>query len=320
MSNNFVNRGFVNKLFSTFPFLEIAIRIIYWKNIFFFNFIYKRFLFLRRFKNKRANIEQIDFSEIVSFLKDYGISHGDTLLVHSSYDSIKQSRKLPKEIIDDLLNLVGSDGNLVMPANRVFDYNKEPIEFDVKRTRVWSGALPFAMLLRKDCEKSRFPINSVVVIGKDAKDMVADNLTEDFSTPCGLNSAWYQCYLKDAYVLGLGIDLTHSLTMTHVAEDAWESDWPIADWYENKQYQITDANFKQLVNVRQRRDKWGKFYFAERKLAKDLNDANILKTFIVQGVDIQLVKSQELINFLRSRNKMGYPFYGIKRFIKRNDK
>jgi aminoglycoside 3-N-acetyltransferase len=316
MSSSFVNKGFRNQLFSVFPFLEILVRLIYWKYIYIFKFISISFKFTSINKYKNANKKKLEFLNILRFLKDYGISQGDTLLVHSSYDSIKHSRKLPKEIINDLFDLVGPYGNLVMPANRVFDYNQQIIEFDVNRTRVWSGALPFAMLLRKDSAKSRFPINSVVAIGRDAKDMVSNNIEEDFLTPCGLNSVWYQCYLKDAYILGLGIDLTHSLTMTHVAEDAWESEWPIAGWYEIKQYQIIDNDFKRLVSIRQRRDKWGKYYFAERKLAKDLSKANILKTFKVDGVDIQLIKSRKLIDFLRSRNQNGYPFYGIKRFKK----
>lgn len=311
MYNNFANKGFKNKLFSIFPHIEILIRIIYWKNINFIKFISRIIkwdnLIIKRTRKK----EVIDFNKIIIFLKSFGICSGDTLLVHSSYDSIKYSRKLPKDIINDLLDLIGPEGNLVMPANRIYDETKQPIEFNVNKTRIWSGALPFSMLLRKDSEKSRFPINSVVIIGKDAKEMVASNIIEEFSTPCGVNSAWYQCYLKNAYILGLGIDLTHSLTMTHVVEDSWEHEWPIKDWYETKQYQIIDNNFNQLINVRQRKEKWGKYYFAERKLAKDLIKANILKTYRIEGVDIQIIKSKELIDFLRMKNKNGYPFYGI---------
>jgi aminoglycoside 3-N-acetyltransferase len=316
MYNNLSNKGFKNQLFSIFPHIEILIRIIYWKNIFFIKFISRiikcDYLIIRRSHKK----EVIDFNKIIDFLKSFGIYSGATLLVHSSYDSIKYSGKLPKDIVNDLLDLIGPDGNLVMPANRVYDETKQPIVFNVNKTRIWSGALPLSMLLRKDSEISRFPINSVVIIGKDAKEMVNSNIKEEFSTPCGLNSAWYQCYLKNAFILGLGIDLTHSLTMTHVVEDSWEHEWPIKDWYEAKQYQIIDNNFNQVINVRQRKEKWGKYYFAERKLAKDLSKASILKTYIIEGVDIQLIRSQELINFLRSRNANGYPFYGVSRFKK----
>ncbi len=314
MSIKYVNKGFKNQLFSVFPHLEIIVRIIYWKNINYVEIIRKAFKSSISNKKSSTNKTEIDFLKIIKFLKDFGICEGDSLLVHSSYDSLKQSRKLPKEIIDDLLDLVGQNGNLIMPANRVFKVDCDPIEFNVNRTRVWSGALPFAMLLRKDAEKSRFPINSVVVIGKDAKEIVSNNICEDYTTPCGLNSSWHQCYLKNAYILGIGIDLTHSLTMTHVVEDSWEDEWPISDWYDEVKYKITDNDFQKVVTIRQRKEKWGKFYFAERKLAKDLYRASILKAFRVEGVDIQLIKSQELVEFLRKRNKNGYPFYCVSRF------
>jgi aminoglycoside 3-N-acetyltransferase len=311
-----VNRGIKNRFLSISPYLEITARIIYWRNKSLILWIFNH-LIPPLFYSKSLKIEnKLDFSLVIEFLKNLGINNGSTLLVHSSYDSVKHSRKLPREIIDDLLGLVGAEGNLLMPANRVFNSEEDPIIYNLNKTRIWSGALPFAMSLRKDAKISRFPINSVVVIGKDAEEMIINNIKEEFSTPCGRNSAWYQCYLKNAYILGLGIDLTHSLTMTHVAEDSWESEWPIMDWYEIKKYEVIDKDFRIRINVRQRREKWGKYYFAERKLAKDLERANILKIFKIQGIDVQLIRSKDLIEFLRSRNAKGYPFYGVSRFKK----
>jgi aminoglycoside 3-N-acetyltransferase len=315
MSSNSVNKGFKNKMFSLHPGIEVLFRIIYWRNYRLFNWL-ANIIGVRKVSNNPNSRDVIKFDNIINFLREFGITNGSTLLVHSSYDAIKYSRKLPREIVDDLITLVGLDGNLLMPANRVFDENNEVIEFNLRKSKIWSGALPYAMSLRKDAKISRFPINSVVVIGKDAEEMTLNNIKEEFSTPCGRNSAWYQCYLKNAYILGLGIDLTHSLTMTHVAEDSWESEWPIMDWYEIKKYEVIDKDFRIRINVRQRREKWGKYYFAERKLAKDLERANILKIFKIQGIDIQLIRSKDLIEFLRSRNAKGYPFYGVSRFKK----
>lgn len=315
-TSNTINKGLKNRLFSCFPFIEVMVRKIYWKNIRFFNYIKLKVKFTVYSSSKVKNAPFIDFKKIVDFLKDFGIKEGDTLLVHSSYDSIKNSRKLPKHIVNDLVELVGESGNLVMPANRVFDYSQTPVKFDVNKTRVWSGALPFAMLLRKDSEKSRFPINSVVVIGANAKEMVADNIEGELLTPCGLNSAWYKCYQQDAFILGLGIDLTHSLTMTHVVEDSWEEDWPIQNWYDTKTYHVLDNEFSRVIKVRQRKDIWGKYYFAERRLASDLKKAGVLKEFVVEGVDVQIIKSVELIDFLRKKSKNGYPFYGLQKFKK----
>ena len=82
MSSNFVNRGFVNKFFSIFPLLEIAIRIIYWKNIFFF----KRLLTPRPndIFFQRTKFSSLRSYECVTMISGEKTGHLDVLRINAS--------------------------------------------------------------------------------------------------------------------------------------------------------------------------------------------------------------------------------------------
>ena len=57
--------------------------------------------------------------------------------------------------------------------------------------------------------------------------------------------------------------------MIHVAEDLYENEWPVKDWYRNRQFRVIDNEFDKEVTIRERHPKWALFY-AEREFSKDL--------------------------------------------------
>jgi aminoglycoside 3-N-acetyltransferase len=310
-----VNNGLLKKLFSIIPYLEIFFRISYWMSRI---FLPSRIIFYinkyREGLGYKKNKIYIELDELMNFLENIGIKKGTTLIVHSSYDALSVTRKLPKDIVNELVNLVGSTGNVIMPANRIFDYSINPVVFDVKRNRIWTGALPFALFLNKNSIKSKFPINSIVSIGPDSESFVCDELNEEDTPPCGRNSAWYKLYLKNATIISLGVDLTHSLTMTHLVEDCWFDEWPISEWYDKVSYNIYEEKSNKLFRILQRKSYIGKFFYAESKLASDLERENILSAYNYKGIKIQILNSINLVEFLKSKRPSSYPFYGLKTY------
>lgn len=310
---------FLNKLLTLSPLVEVSVRKLYWNNINYF-YRYKK-IFNQQSKGHLVN--KLDFNNILSLLRKKGVYKGSTLIVHSSYESIESSGISPPHIIDKLISFLGPEGTLAMPAIRKYSNNSnvykyltdteidETFTYNTLKTKIWTGALPFFMVRDKRSFISRHPLNSMVAIGRLAKSMMKNNLKGNKPTPCGVNSSWNYCVENNALVVGIGIDLVHSLTIMHVAEDILGEKWYIKNWYRDRKFKIIDRDFDTTITVKERRPKWGTLYFAERSLQRDLINDGILETFNIDSVKVEILNSKKLINYLINKNKNGYPYFGF---------
>jgi len=302
------------------PFSEVLMRKVYWNNI------SRTSKFRPKQRNSNTNFKRINFNSIIDNLKNRGIGNGSTIVVHSSYDLLEASGLLPEEINSKLLELVGTDGTLVMPVIRKYKeegnfekhiiINMDSVEctYNVQKSKIVSGLLPYMLMQRHDSFVSRFPLNPVVAVGKHAKKMIEKNLEGDKPTPHGPNSAWKYCVDNNAIVIGLGVDMPHFLTITHVNEECSE-DWPIKNWYRNRKFIIIDKGFKAQKEVLERKPIWGSIYLAENKYRKDLIRNDIMKIETVEGLKISMIESNKLIHYLHNHSQKGYPYYVRSKFL-----
>ncbi len=164
---------------------------------------------------------EITKDRIVRDLRKIGVKKCDHLCVHSSLKSIGFVKGGPDTVIDALLEVVGPDGTIMMPAftrifslkkiesgkvDYVFDYRSTPIY--VKRI----GSIPETLRKRHDSIRSRHPTNSIVAIGKYAK-YLTDGHDE--------NSRAFAPFSKlaeiNGKILSIGT-LNNFLTMGHEAQ------------------------------------------------------------------------------------------------------
>ena len=314
----------VYKIFSQVPQLEVGARLLYWKNPT-LNALFKR---LSHSSKKSAaitdklinEVNPITLYELATAIREHGVKSGDILIVHSSMQSLAPTGAAPSEIIDLLLDIVGDDGTLVMPAIPKYreastgteritqDLSETTWTYDVQRTPPWTGALPHKLMRRPGAIRSRFPLNTVVAFGKHAQAMMAHELDAPNSTACGPNSAWAYCAEHNAKILMLGVDLAHSLTMIHVAEDCHENSWPISNWYRPRQFLVKDQGSETLVKVRERHPKWA-MHYGERKLNTDLLREKVARKTQYKSLSIVSTESQALLRFLADRRRSGYPYF-----------
>ena len=315
----------INKFFFVFinisPYTEVLMRKIYWNNI------SRTSRFRPKYRNNNINFNSINFDNIIDNLKNRGIGKGSIIIVHSSYDLLEISGLLPEEINSKLLELVGTEGTLVMPAIRKYKEegnfekhikkNMDDVEctYNVQKSKIISGLLPYMLMQRDDSFVSRFPLNPVVAVGKHAKKMIKKNLEGNEPTPHGPNSAWKYCLDNNAIIIGLGVDMPHFLTMTHVNEECSEG-WPIKNWYRKRKFVIIDKDFKIQKEVLERKPIWGTIYLAENKYRKDLIRNNILKIETVEGLKISRIESDQLIHYLHNHSHKGFPYYVRSKFLK----
>jgi len=293
--------------------------------------VYRSSFFPKMIKQKKNNnsLEPINFDNIVQYLQSIGIKKGDILIVHSAYGALKPSGLSPNQIVDNLISIVGPTGTLAMPVIR--KYAESPNEedaltasvenilftYDVQNSPVWTGILPKTLMQKEGAVTSRFPLNTLTAIGKEAKAMMWNNLEGNLPAPNGVNSPWKYCTDKNAWVVSIGTDLTHSLTMIHTAEDVKKLDWPVKNWYRKKKFKIIDGDFETEKIVLERHPKWGMLHFGERKLCADLISNKIMQSVNVEGVLIESLRAQNLYQFLNSRNKKGYPYFWVSQYLKK---
>jgi aminoglycoside 3-N-acetyltransferase len=280
---------------------------------------------LRTKKKLVATNSSIDLKSIKSYLRSIGIKKGDIMIVHSAFGSFKNSGLSPDDIIDFLIDIVGDQGTLVMPVIRKYpesptveealDADVSDIEFtyDVKKSQIWTGIIPKTLMNKPGSTTSKFPINTITAFGPESGKMIQGELEGDSPTPNGVNSSWKYCTDQDAWVVSLGVDLTHSLTMIHTAEDVKNELWPIKGWYRKKKFKIIDGEQVTFKTILERHPKWGMLHFGERTLCKNLIDDKIMRSSVVEGVLIESLKSKSLFDYLNSKNKNGYPYFWVKK-------
>jgi len=313
------NESLIRRIFSISPHVEMISRWLYWKNI---KWLSKK---AKSKKHMEVSSRPVDFSKIENFLSSNGVGEGALIVVHSAYGPFKGRGKTPNQILDGLLELVGDTGTVAMPAmakfknavsiegyldeassNIIYDYN-------VTKSPIKTGVLSLMLHKRDKSIRSRHPINSMVAMGPLAKSIMQGNLKGSSPLACGKGSSWENCVNNGAVIIGLGTDLTHSLTMIHVAEDVLDEKWPVEDWYVNKTFFIKDGDYEEKRILRERAPHWGALHFGERTLCKDLINAGILKTTTIDGITVEVINSKDLIEFLMQKNSSGYPYFWLKK-------
>lgn len=316
------NTSLKNKILSLSPHIEMLVRHIYWKNI----SLFSRLSFSNSSKSVKSEFDDLDYNDIARFLELSGVTKGSLLIVHSAYGSLKGRGKNYNEILDFFLDIIGDEGTLTMPAMPKFSnaiakekyltsesHVTEIFEYDSEKSGVTTGVLPLMLTKRTNAVRSRFPINTMVALGPLSEELFRDEFNHPSPLACGIGSSWKKCLDNDALIIGFGTDLTHSLTSIHVAEDSWEDDWPVSDWYHEKKFKIIDGDATKIIPIRERAPKWGALHYAERTLCKDLLNAGILKSQTFDGVVVEVISAKKLNEFLidMQKKKRGYPYYWV---------
>lgn len=308
-----------NKIALVSPYLEVMLRRLYWRNV----------EKLKKYNPNKAkspvvanNSKQADFEKVIDWLKLHGIGEGDLLIVHSGYDQLECTGLSPDQIIDRLLELVGPAGTLAMPVIRRYKEFKAAKKtgialktivgkYNVKKTMVTSGILPYTLLHRENAVVSHHPFNPLCAIGPLAKEMMEHNLDGTAPAPHGPNSSWKFCLDHNVKVCSIGTDIEHHNTIMHVVEEAFD-DWYWSDeiWYDRWKFSVIDENNNSKeIEVRNRKNEWGTLHLAEINVCNLIKKAGVMSSCEIDGITVGFVEPQKMVELLRSKNKKGYPYF-----------
>ena len=145
-----------------------------------------------------------------------GLRKGGAVLVHSSLSSMGHVAGGAKTVIRGLLDALGPEGTLLMPAlSWELAYEKRPV-FDFLHTPSSVGAVTEYFRTRPGTIRSLHPTHSVCGVGRLAKQMLKNHRLDH--TPCGPNSAYRALKEADGQVLFLGCGMRPNTSMHAVEE------------------------------------------------------------------------------------------------------
>lgn len=157
-------------------------------------------------------------STISTQLQDLGVRRGGVLLVHSSMRSLRQTPSSAEEVIVGLLDALGPEGTLLLPALSYASVTPAWPYFDVRTTPACVGALPDYFRTRPGTLRSIHPTHSVTGLGKRAAELLSGHELD--STPVGPHSPFARLPGVEGQILFLGCGLRPNTSMHGVEEHA----------------------------------------------------------------------------------------------------
>ncbi len=151
-------------------------------------------------------------------LEALGVEPGDTLLVHASLRSIGKIPDAAETLVQGLLNALGNEGTLLMPALSYLTVTAEQPVFDVSETPSCVGALPEYFRKREGTMRSLHPTHSVCGVGKYAAEILRVHIED--SSPCGAHSPFAKLAEYNGKILMLGCGLKPNTSMHAIEEKA----------------------------------------------------------------------------------------------------
>jgi aminoglycoside 3-N-acetyltransferase len=284
------------------PFIELIVRQIHF-----------RFPALQDFKKRieRRSRQIIDETvtkdNLLNVLIELGIKPGDTVMIHSSVDKLKQINLSPLEFLQFLLEFIGGKGNILMPTHPRCQEKDGRLIYDVQNSPSSVGLLTELFRRMPDVKRSRHPISSVAAWGPDSDYFLDNNLNENRPLPHGIYSPYWRLAQRQGKVLCLGTSI-EAITIMHVAEDVLDEDFPIANFFEEVYSAVIDAGQTILSTVRRRRDIFVR-YLALSRLKQDYKRHKLVHSLFLDRIPIHLVDASRYVDWMIAQAKKGYTVY-----------
>ena len=177
-------------------------------------------------------------------LRVQGVSPGDVLLVHSSFDSLSAFSGRPSDVVNVLLQILGKDGTLLMPTmsftGSATKYVESTRNVDLRRCPSRMGLITEIFRRWKGVTRSVHPTHSVACYGRLANELARDHQLA--TTPCGKPSPYSKLSAHAGKILLLGTGLG-AMTLFHYLEEELESRMPFSP-FTKKRYQLSTTDLK----------------------------------------------------------------------------
>lgn len=163
--------------------------------------------------------------DLVSVMKKMGMKEGSVVCIHSSMKEFYNYKGTAKELIEKILNCIGENGTLMMPAfpDKAF-LKKEKYIFDPLNDKTGAGYLAETFRCFPGVKRSISVQHSVCAIGKYADYLIKDHY---LSNDCWDEySPWQRSLYLGVLVFNLGLPRSYMGTFHHCVESILKNEHP----------------------------------------------------------------------------------------------
>ncbi len=305
---------------------EWAFRQVYWRSS-------RLRGWIKRAKSKKASVAQVaDKQALIDYLQSIGVNPGSLVMAHTSVSELslhsgdsalgetKSSIQVAQELVSILLGMVGETGTLVMPthpfykarpaSSEVVDHASLPV-YNPASTPCGVGLANELFWRQSGTSRSLFPHNTLAARGPLATELLHNNLNESKPLAHGVHSGYYRFCQRNGLLISIGVPLASCFTLVHAAEESRDQQWPVKDFFEERDYIVRQQGVDQTVTIRKTRTEFMMFSLCIRKLRRDLVRAGILHEGRVGTVRVDWARAGEIYQFISTRNREStYPYFG----------
>lgn len=160
-----------------------------------------------------------EYVKLKDLAKQFSLQRGDTVMVSSDlkrllYECVTREDDTDMNLLlDGIIDIIGPEGTLFIPTfnwdfckGKTFDYYKTPCK---------TGSLGKTALKRSDFKRTKHPIYSFAVWGKDQEELC----NRDYQSSFGIESPFTYCKDHNAKNLFIDVECQHSFTFVHYVEE-----------------------------------------------------------------------------------------------------
>jgi aminoglycoside 3-N-acetyltransferase len=255
-----------------------------------------------------------DFRKLITQV--LGVKKGAVVFVHSSVRNLNLAFPVDR-ILPILLEIVGEEGTLVFPCwhfnYRAEDYLKKNEIFDVKESPTVMGAIPEMARKYKNSYRSMHPINSVVAIGKYAREITSDHINSEY--PSDEHSPFYKIMNYNGIIIGIGVS-TAFLSFMHCIEDVMKKMFPVKTLTDKVfEARVRDENGEIRIVKTRAPHQQIKFRNVEEYMKKNV-PPEICRDMKINGVKYFTANSCELFKTMELLTAKGITMYTKEATIK----
>ncbi|MCR9012810.1 AAC(3) family N-acetyltransferase [Gabonibacter chumensis] len=165
--------------------------------------------------------KKIRTEEIIEEMKKMGMKRGSNIFIHSSWDEMYNYNGSEENLIDAILEIIGPQGTLIMPA---FPLLRKGKIFNVKKSVTGAGTLAETFRRYPGVKRSINVQHSVCALGPQSDFLLAEH---HLGESCwDEKSPYFRLSQIDALVFTLGLRKYYIGTMLHCVESVLRKDYP----------------------------------------------------------------------------------------------
>ena len=280
--------------------------------------------FKKKQKRKISRIiykQKYDAEDIIGIMKKMGMERGSVIFIHSSMIDFYNYTGTAIELIDKIIEEIGNDGTLMMPAYpKVIKNFDEQVDFDVLNSPSGAGYLTEVFRKYPGVIRSINLQHSICAYGKLAKHFVSDH--QNSITAWDELSPYYKMSQVHTLVFALGLPYFLG-TIIHCTESALRNKYLYFQMFFKKKMSFKYKDSEGNIGICHYRT----HDFARRRskklIIKKYFDKSQFKKTKISNLSIEAVDAKYTLDLYLQLAEKGITMYSIpspKKFLDENGK